>query len=256
MISKPDRYQSTPIKLSGFPAWGALGDRQKSKTRLRRSKITLLIAVFFILAAGSANSGLAGNRGEVPLVGYKGIVLLGSPDLAARSGEAAPDLNQAYLQKTVRALKIIETHAPGMFKEISATFMNYGGHVTFRNFPNKKGVILGKFRAITKKGRKFFIIELSTRLFSLPGLFNAFNIASTLIHEAHGHARGYYANAPLNEAQAFASQMQFARLVGDEKFQDVRHRFDNLKFRVRMTLSNTGNYVKNKRKKLISFYAP
>lgn len=194
------------------------------------------------------------SQSWVPVAGYKGIIILGSPYSADSPGKKAANINDVFVRETLNAIKAIDSQAPRVFKEMSESFRKNGGYVTLQNFCDDNGLTYGKFNAMSSHDSTFFMVMLSSTLFLHPEFFNEFDIASTLVHEVHGHARGHYINGETTEAEAFTTQMKFAALVGDDKFLDVGHKSGNLKFRIKMTLSNTGGYVENPGKKVIRFY--
>ena len=187
---------------------------------------------------------------SVPVTSYKGIPILGSPYPASAPRKEAANINDAYLKETIKALKVIETHTPKIFEDISAVFKNSGGYITFQNFCTSDGLTLARFNALSDGKNKFFTVMLSSSLIFFPEFFNEFDIASALVHEAYGHAWEYYETGSTNEDKAFTAQMRFAELVGDDKFLDTRHTSENLKYKIKMSLTTSGNYVNKPDKSL------
>lgn len=200
---------------------------------------------------GMDGSALCTNDGKdslitetsVPATSYKSIPILGSPYPASAPYKETADINDAYLRETLKALKVIESRTPEIFEEISSVFKKIGGYITFRNFCTDDGLTLARFNALSGGGDKFFTVMLSSSLVMFPEFFNEFDIASALVHEAHGHAVEYYQTGSTSEDKAFTAQIKFAELVGDDKFMDSRHTSENLKFKIRMSLTVFGDYV-------------
>lgn len=181
---------------------------------------------------------------SLPVIQYKGIPIVGSPyhSVPIKTGK---NNNEIYFKRLTGALKIIENHAPKTFQDIANTIRDKRGYMIVDNVcPSPSGLAFAAF--IPRTSQNNFVVMVSSTLLLLPDLFNEYDIASQLIHEMHGHAVDYYRRGTTDETHAFTAQAAFADKVGDQNFIDVNNRAANIRTKVKLKLSTTGTYVKNK----------
>lgn len=178
---------------------------------------------------------------SVPITQYKGIPIVGSPYYPVWVKVNANN-NSIYLDRFIAALKVIETDTPELFARLQTLVKKHGGYLIIGNFcPKNGGLTLGAFAPLPKA--KQFVVMVSSTMLLLPDMFNAYDIAATLVHEVIGHGIAYYGNGSLSEFPAFQAQADFAALVGDTKFIDNNNRSSNIKHKMKMSLSNNGQYL-------------
>lgn len=177
----------------------------------------------------------------IPITQYKGIPIVGSPYYPVWV-KVKKNNNRVYLDRFVSALKVIETDTPALFAKLTQLMKAHGGYLIIENFCAKNGgLTLGAFAPLPD--RKQFVVMVSSTMLLMPELFNDYDIAATLVHEVIGHGTSYYGNGSLSEFPAFTAQAEFAALVGDDKFNDNNNRSSNIKHKMRMSLSNAGQYL-------------
>jgi hypothetical protein len=178
---------------------------------------------------------------SIPITQYKGIPIVGSPYYPVWV-KVKKNNNAVYLDRFISALKVIEQDTPELFSKLTDLMKKHGGYLIIENFCAKNGgLTLGAFAPLPD--RKQFVVMISSTMLLMPDLFNDYDIAATLVHEVIGHGTSYYGNGSLSEFPAFAAQAEFAALVGDDKFNDNNNRSLNIKHKMRMSLSNNGQYL-------------
>lgn len=179
----------------------------------------------------------------IPVTHYKGIPIVGSPYYPVWV-KTDQNNNSAYLDRTVRALQVIERETPNTFANMVRLMTQKGGYLIIKNFCPSNGILtLGAFAAISDSDH--FVAMISSTMLLMPELFNDYDIAAALVHEIHGHGTAYYNHGSLSEFPAFTAQAEFASAVGDDKFLDANNMNNNIKAKMKLSLSNTGLYLDN-----------
>ena len=178
---------------------------------------------------------------QIPITQYKGIPIIGSPYYSVWV-KVKENNNKMYLDRFISALKVIEKDTPELFSQLTQLMTEKGGYFIVGNFcPKNGGLTLGAFAPLPR--RKQFVVMVSSTLLLMEDLFNPYDIAATVVHEAIGHGIAYYKNGSLSEFPAFAAQADFAAAVGDAQFKDVNNRSSNIRHKMKLSLSNVGHYL-------------
>ncbi|PCI41315.1 MAG: hypothetical protein COB46_04130 [Rhodospirillaceae bacterium] len=178
---------------------------------------------------------------QIPVTQYKGIPIIASPYYSVWV-KVNDNNNKMYLDRFISALKVIENDTPELFLQMRQLMSDKGGYFIVGNFcPKNGGLTLGAFAPLP--GRKQFVVMVSSTLLLMEDLFNPYDIAATLVHEAIGHGTAYYEDGSLSEFPAFSAQADFAAIVGDAQFNDVNNRSSNIRHKMKLSLSNAGHYL-------------
>ena len=233
------------IKLLNFPR-----DGQKRYIAKKMARILYLEKASIVQVSGNSFDGCASSKTDqfkqiaatsVPILQYKGIPIVRSPYYPAWV-KVNSNNNGLYLDRLQGALKVIEDETPKIFSRLQKMFQTHGGYLIIGNFcPKNGGLTMGAFAPLPKA--KQFVVMVSSTLLLFPEMFNEYDIAATLVHEAVGHGTAYYNTGSLSEFPAFAAQADFAALVGNDKFIDNNNRSSNIKYKMKMNLSNVGHYL-------------
>lgn len=178
---------------------------------------------------------------RIPVTQYKGVPIIGSPYYSVWV-QVNDNNNNKYLNRLISALKVIETDTPELFSQLTQLVAEKGGYFIVGNFcPKNGGLTLGAFAPLPR--RKQFVVMVSSTLLLMEDLFNPYDIAATLVHEAIGHGTAFYKDGSLSEFPAFAAQADFAAAVGDAQFRDVNNKSTNIRHKMKLSLSNAGHYL-------------
>lgn len=177
----------------------------------------------------------------IPVTQYKGIPIIGSPYYPVWV-KVNENNNKIYLDRFVGALKVIETDTPDLFSKLRRLMSEKGGYFIVGNFcPKNGGLTLGAFAPLPTRNQ--FVVMVSSTLLLMDDLFNTYDIAATLVHEAIGHGFAYYEKGSLSEFPAFTAQADFAARVGDHQFKDINNKSSNIRYKMKLILSNAGHYL-------------
>lgn len=181
---------------------------------------------------------------SLPVVNYKGIPIVGSPYHSVPV-VTKKNNNDLYLDRLKRAIDLIESHQPKNFAKIQRTIRAGRGYLIIDNICPTGGALA--YAAFVPRPReRNFVVLVSSTLLLVDDLFSDYDVAAQLVHELEGHAVQYFQEGATDEINAFSKQAAFAKIVGDTKFKDVNNRSQNIKTKIKLKLSTSGTYVKNK----------
>ncbi|MEG3618517.1 hypothetical protein V5T82_08640 [Magnetovibrio sp. PR-2] len=181
---------------------------------------------------------------DVPVVNYKGIPIVGSPYFSIPV-VTKKNNNALYIQRLKRAIDLVETHLPKSFAKIQRTMRAARGYMIIDNICPTQGA-LAYAAFVPRLKERHFVVLVSSTLLLVDDLFSDYDVAAQLVHEMEGHAVQFFQEGTTDEINAFTKQAAFAQATGNDKFKDVNNRAQNIKSKIKLSLSTTGTYVKNK----------